>query len=217
MSSLGQQALTPMALNSHPPTTKPVINAIKRMLDIVLAGGLLVLSLPLMGLCIGLIKWADPGPAIYSQWRVGLDGWLFRIHKLRTMYRDAEQSTGAVWAKRHDDRIIGVCRWMRRSHIDELPQLWNILRGEMSLVGPRPERPEIHDLVRRRMPTFDRRLVVRPGLTGLSQLRNGYTNDLEGTRRKLRSDLYYIRRMGLVTDLMLILRTTLMFWDRRAH
>jgi lipopolysaccharide/colanic/teichoic acid biosynthesis glycosyltransferase len=194
-----------------------ITQAFKRMLDIVLGLMLLVLCLPLLALCVAMIKLRDPGPAIYSQWRVGKDGRLFRIYKLRTMHHDAEDKTGAVCASTDDRRVIGVCRWMRQSHVDELPQLWNTITGEMSLVGPRPERPEIHERICDELPEFRQRLVVKPGLTGLAQLRNGYTNDLAGNRRKLEYDLAYIAQVHWWTELKLMLLTVPKFWDRKAH
>ncbi len=188
----------------------------KRLLDLVVASALTIAVAPLMLVCIVLIKLADPGPAFYSQWRVGQDGWLFRIYKLRTMYRDAERSTGAVCAASDDDRVIGWCRWMRRSHVDELPQLWNVLRGQMTLVGPRPERPELYQRICRKLPVFEGRLNARPGLTGLAQLTSGYTNDLAGFGQKLESDLRYIHSMSFWGDVKLILQTVPKLWDPKA-
>ncbi len=189
---------------------------IKRFLDV--AGALfgLVFTAPLLAICAVMIKLSDGGPVLYTQWRAGRGGWLFRIYKLRTMYLDSERRTGAVFARRSDDRIIPLCRWMRRSHADELPQLINVIRGEMSLVGPRPERPEIMDQLAEDVPGLERRLAVKPGVTGLAQLRNGYTNDVESARRKLALDLAYIERMGWLTDLRLILGTVPRLWDRTA-
>lgn len=188
----------------------------KRLVDILFALVALVLLMPILLFCIALIKLSDPGPAIYSQWRVGSGGRLFRIYKLRTMRMTAEHDTGAVCALPDDSRVIASCRWMRRSHVDELPQLINILTGQMSLVGPRPERPEIHTAITRELPEFEQRLSVKPGLTGLAQVRNGYTNDLAGSRCKLDYDLQYIRRAGLWMDIKLIMSTIPKVWDREA-
>jgi lipopolysaccharide/colanic/teichoic acid biosynthesis glycosyltransferase len=142
---------------------------------------------------------------------------MFRIHKLRTMRLDAEESGRAQFATARDPRVLPGCSWMRRSHADELPQLWNILRGEMSLVGPRPERPEMLEWLRQHLPAIGRRLLVRPGLTGLAQVRNGYTNDLAGARRKQAFDLRYLRRPSCLADLALVLQTVPKVWDRGAQ
>ncbi len=189
---------------------------LRRLLDITGAGVGLLLLLPIMVGCGLWIKICDPGPVLYRQWRVGRNGWLFPIYKLRTMRLKAERLGETKLASAHDPRILPGCGWMRKSHVDELPQLWNILIGQMTLVGPRPERPEIFDQLCNRIPGFARRIIVRPGLTGLAQISNGYTNDLSGMRRKLAYDLRYLRRRSLLTDLRLILRTLPRFWDRSA-
>ncbi len=191
-------------------------NLVKRSLDIVGASVGLILVAPILLVCAAWIKLADGGPVFYSQWRVGQDGWLFRIYKLRTMSLTAERCGDARFASARDPRIIPGCNWMRRSHADELPQLINILLGQMSLVGPRPERPEIMEQLRQDIPGIDKRLATRPGLTGLAQVRNGYTNDVQGTRRKLAYDLQYLRTRSIKTDLILILQTLPCVWDQAA-
>lgn len=187
----------------------------KRLID--LAGALLALTLfsPVILFAAAWVKIADGGPVFYRQWRVGRDGRLFKIWKLRTMRTDAEKD-GPKFASENDSRIVAGCNWMRTSHVDELPQLLNILRGEMSLVGPRPERPEFVDRLRADLPNVDRRLAATPGITGLAQVVNGYTNDLEGMRRKLELDLAYLEQRSIATDLRLILKTVPRFWDRSA-
>lgn len=187
----------------------------KRLVD--LTGALLALLLfsPLLVFTALWVKLADGGPVFYRQWRVGRDGKLFRIWKLRTMRTDAEKD-GPQFATDNDPRIVRGCGWMRTSHVDELPQLLNILRGEMSLVGPRPERPEFIDQLRTELPGVDRRLAGTPGLTGLAQVVNGYTNDIEGMRRKLDLDLRYLEQRSIRLDLRLILKTLPRFWDRTA-
>lgn len=189
----------------------------KRAADVVLSSVTLLIFAPLLIVCVVLIKCADPGPALYWQWRAGRGGRLFRLWKLRTMWQDAERDTGAVYAGTNDARVIGVCRPMRRSHVDELPQLFNILCGQMSLVGPRPERPDLINQISRHLPQFVDRLAVRPGLTGLAQLRNGYTDDLDGARLKLDYDMSYIGSMSVWKDLKLMVQTLPRFWDRKAH
>jgi lipopolysaccharide/colanic/teichoic acid biosynthesis glycosyltransferase len=190
---------------------------VRRALDI--AGaivGLLTLG-PLMLFCAAWIKFADGGPVLYHQWRVGLGGELFRIHKFRTMRQDAERVAGARFASRSDPRVLPGCMWMRRSHADELPQLWNVLTGDMSLVGPRPERPELHHRLLSSLPRMNLRLSVRPGITGLAQIRNGYTDDVNGARRKLAYDLLYLRRRSVLSDVSLILETLPKVWDHAAR
>ncbi len=178
----------------------------KRCFDI--AGSLfgLLLTAPVLAACVLWIRIQDGGPAVYRQWRVGRDGWLFQIYKLRTMGHDAEHG-GARFAEADDPRVLPGCGWMRRSHVDELPQLWNVLRGQMSLVGPRPERPEMIEQLRPMIRHIDRRHVRRPGLTGLAQVVNGYTNDVAGARRKMAYDMRYLRRYGLMGELGIMLRT----------
>lgn len=207
----------------HSPIDPPLVGqslrsrAYKRLLDVTLASIGLLLTSPLLLVCAIWIKCRNPGPAFYRQWRVGRNGRMFIIHKLRTMRLDAERGRGAICAAAGDSRIIPGCAWMRRSHLDELPQLWNILRGQMSVVGPRPERPEIIQLVAGELPEFESRLVVKPGLTGLAQLRNGYANDVSGLRKKLEYDLQYIAAMSCWKDLKLIFQTLPRVWDQAAH
>lgn len=191
--------------------------AAKRVVDVVLSGVLLVLLAPLLMACAALIRLRSAGSAIFTQVRVGKNGRLFRMYKFRTMYRDAEHRSGAVWAGHDDPRVVPGCRWMRRSHVDELPQLLNVLKGEMSLVGPRPERPEILVQLQSHYPQVMRRLAVRPGITGLAQIRNGYDTTIAGFSHKLHADLEYIemRRWGL--DLSILLRTFTKLNDRLAH
>jgi lipopolysaccharide/colanic/teichoic acid biosynthesis glycosyltransferase len=189
---------------------------LKRSMDIAAGGlGLLVCG-PVIVAASLWIKLADGGPVLYRQWRVGYDGWMFRLYKLRTMRLDAEHDGQARFASRNDPRIIPGCGWMRKSHVDELPQLWNILWGQMSLVGPRPERPEMFEQLRPSIPKIERRLTSKPGLTGLAQVSNGYTNDLTGARRKLSYDLRYLRHRTIRGDLRLVAATIPKVWDRTA-
>lgn len=187
----------------------------KRVLDIAGALAGLAVGGPIILAAAAWIYLVDGGPVFYRQWRVGQHGWLFRIYKLRTMRNDAERD-GVRQATRSDSRVLPGCTWMRRSHVDELPQLWNILVGDMSLVGPRPERPEIIEWLRQFVPRIDLRTAAKPGLTGLAQVRNGYTNDIAGARRKIALDLRYLRRRGILTDIGLVLATVTRLWDRSA-
>ncbi|MEO0588599.1 MAG: sugar transferase [Planctomycetota bacterium] len=193
----------------------PAYPLAKRAFDVCGAALALLALSPVLLFCAAWIKLIDGGPVIYRQWRAGRDGWLFVIYKFRTMRLDAEAG-GARFATNHDPRIIPGCGWMRRSHVDELPQLLNILKGEMSLVGPRPERPEMIDELKPDIPDFEDRLGATPGLTGLAQVAAGYSNDTEGMRTKLRYDLEYLRRRSLLADAHVVVKTVPKFWDQAA-
>ena len=188
----------------------------KEVVDIVLGLVLLVVSLPVLLICAIMIKVTSKGPVFFVQVRAGKDGKLFKMYKLRTMYVDAEERSGAVWCGDKDPRIVGVCRWMRQSHVDELPQLLNIIKGEMSLVGPRPERPEILDELEEVYPDIRKRLTVKPGITGLAQVRNGYDTTIEAFRHKLASDLEYIANRKWGTELRILFATVAKFNDKTA-
>lgn len=188
----------------------------KRGMDIAASLVGLIVFAPVIAIIAAWIKLVDGGPVFYRQWRVGRNGWLFRLYKLRTMTTDAESDGLARFARGGDPRILPGCAWMRKSHVDELPQLWNILKGHMSLVGPRPERPEIFEILRPSMPKIERRLDAKPGLTGLAQIRNGYTNDTTGARKKQAYDLRYLRRRSLWSDLRLLMATVPKIWDQNA-
>lgn len=180
------------------------------VLDFVLALVLLVLTAPVTLLAALLVKLTSRGPAIYTQVRVGQGGRLYVIYKLRTMFQDCEARTGAVWAKAGDQRITPVGRFLRASHIDEFPQLVNILLGQMSLIGPRPERPEIVQYLKTKIDDYTDRLEVRPGITGLAQVHLPPDVDLEGVRKKLVCDLHYIRHPSAWTDLGILICTGLL-------
>jgi lipopolysaccharide/colanic/teichoic acid biosynthesis glycosyltransferase len=177
------------------------------VLSRVLALFLMVPALPIIGFCVLLVRWTTRGPGIYCQRRIGYQGREFVLYKIRSMYDDAESETGAVWASPNDPRVTPVGRFLRWSHLDELPQLVNVLRGEMSLVGPRPERQEIVTHLEKVFPTYRERLQVYPGITGLAQLRQGPDTELESVRSKLASDLAYID--GRVTSRLLDVRILL--------
>lgn len=180
------------------------------ILDFVLALLLLVLTAPVTLLAALLVKLTSRGPAIYTQVRVGQGGRLYVIYKLRTMVLDSEAGTGAVWAKAGDPRITPIGRFLRASHIDEFPQLVNILLGQMSLIGPRPERPEIVQYLKTKVDNYLERLEVRPGITGLAQVHLPPDVDLEGVRKKLVCDLHYIRHPSAWTDLRILICTGLL-------
>ena len=198
------------------PLARRYFDAAKEIVDVLLGCVALVLSLPVLIVCAVIVKLASRGPVLYLQTRVGKGGKHFRMYKLRTMFVDAESATGAVWAAAGDSRIVPGCGWMRRSHVDELPQLLNVIKGDMSLVGPRPERPEILDELAKVYPNAKKRLEVRPGITGLAQIRNGYDGSVEAFRRKLEADLEYIERRKWSMELRILAGTLKKFNDREA-
>jgi lipopolysaccharide/colanic/teichoic acid biosynthesis glycosyltransferase len=172
---------------------------------------LLIATAPLVLMLAVVVKLTSTGPAFYSQTRQGLKGRPYRIIKLRTMRHDAEAQTGPVWAVEGDPRINAVGRFLRDTHLDELPQLWNVLRGEMSLIGPRPERPEIASRLVRNIPAYPGRLVLRPGVTGLAQMLLPADSDLDSVKRKLSLDLYYVRNVNFLLDVRIALCTAFYF------
>jgi len=179
-----------------------------RILDLLGSVVMLALALPVMGLAAAAVRLTSPGPALYVQQRVGMNGRVFPIYKFRSMCADAEASTGAVWATPGGDaRVTRVGRLLRRTRIDELPQLWNVLRGDMSLVGPRPERPEFVEDLTRQIPFYSQRHVVRPGLTGWAQVRYAYGASVEDAMEKLQYDLYYIKNRSIALNLYIIIET----------
>jgi exopolysaccharide biosynthesis polyprenyl glycosylphosphotransferase len=180
--------------------------AAKRALDVVVAGAMLVALAPVMAVTALLVWITDGRPVLYAQERTGRRGRIYRVHKLRTMRRDAER-LGAAWATEDDPRVLPVGRFMRRSRIDELPQLWNVLKGEMSLVGPRPEREVFLAELKARWPLFQLRELVKPGLSGWAQLKFGYVSTMEEQAKKLEYDLYYVKNASLFLDLVCLLAT----------
>lgn len=179
---------------------------LKRTLDVTAAAIGLILSLPFTLLAAILIPLDSRGPLLFRQQRCGQSGKTFTVLKFRTMVQDAEKD-GAVWAGKQDARVTRVGRFLRTTRIDEIPQLINVLRGEMSLVGPRPERPEFVHMLSETIPFYQERLVVPPGVTGWAQVMFPYAASVEATRRKLQFDLYYIKHVSLSLDLMILLRT----------
>lgn len=157
---------------------------------------LLLFTMPLILVAMALVKLTSPGPVLYMQTRVGRRGKPFTILKIRTMRHHAESLTGARWSTAGDNRITPVGRWLRKTHLDELPQLWNVLKGDMSLIGPRPERPEFVPQLEQAINHYRARLLVRPGLTGIAQIQLPPDSDLGSVRTKLAYDLHYIRGLG---------------------
>ena len=179
----------------------------KRLFDIVCAGLGLLILLPLLIALALWIKWDSPGPVLFRQERVGRFGKPFYIHKFRSMRVDAEKGGVAVWASKDDDRSTRVGRFIRKTRLDELPQLIAVLRGDMSFVGPRPERPQFVDMLNDEVRYYGVRHSVKPGLTGWAQLRYPYGASVRDAEEKLKFDLFYVKNHGLVFDLMILLQT----------
>jgi lipopolysaccharide/colanic/teichoic acid biosynthesis glycosyltransferase len=204
-----------------------------RVMNVIIAGLALFVALPLLLLIAVAIKLTGPGPVLYTQERIGLDrrtpgtagnrrrtrdlgGRPFTIYKFRTMRVDAEHATGAVWATQNDPRITPVGRFLRQYRLDEIPQLLNVMRGEMNIVGPRPERPTIFAELREHIAEYPQRQRAKPGITGLAQIHHHYDRSVDDVRTKVRYDLEYIRRRSLLEDLRIMLRTIPVVLFRRG-
>jgi lipopolysaccharide/colanic/teichoic acid biosynthesis glycosyltransferase len=181
--------------------------AVKAVLEYSLAVVILILAAPVILLCAVLVRLTSRGPAFYSQTRLGLGGRPYRIYKLRTMYHQCELLSGPQWSQSGDPRVTPLGRFLRSTHLDELPQLWNILRGEMGLIGPRPERPEFIPALAKAIPLYEMRMLVRPGVTGLAQVQVPADSDLESVRVKVAHDLFYIQNASLWMDLRILAAT----------
>ena len=186
---------------------KKTYEEIKRFFDLVFALVLGILVLPLIASIALVVKAGSPGSVFYRQKRVGQNGKIFEIIKFRTMKKDAEKETGAVWAQENDPRVTVLGKLLRNTRIDELPQLWNILKGEMSFVGPRAERPEFHDKLKSSVPFYEERYIIKPGLSGWAQINYHYGSSIHDAAEKLQYDLYYIKNRSLILDLGIILKT----------
>lgn len=186
--------------------TNPVKLRLKRIIDISLSLFLLILTAPILFLTALAIRLESKGNAVYSQIRTGKDNKPFTIYKLRSMRSDAEKD-GAKWAQKNDNRITRVGKVIRLTRLDELPQLWNVLRGDMSFVGPRPERPEFNEMLKKELPFYELRHIVRPGITGWAQVLYPYGASVEDSKEKLQFELYYIKHSGTMLDLLIILKT----------
>jgi sugar transferase (PEP-CTERM system associated) len=180
---------------------------IKRVFDILSSALLLVLLMPVMVLAAIAIKLESRGPVLYRQERVGLGGRSFMCIKFRSMRADAERDGVARWAVKNDPRVTAVGSFLRKSRIDELPQLWSVLTGEMSLVGPRPERPSFVEQLKQDIPFYEIRHTVKPGITGWAQVRYHYGASLDDSRRKHQFDLYYVKNNSLFLDLIVLIET----------
>jgi lipopolysaccharide/colanic/teichoic acid biosynthesis glycosyltransferase len=168
---------------------------------------IMIMVAPLIGLSALLVKLSSSGPAFYTQTRLGMRGRLFTIYKIRTMIHNCESLTGPRWSMPGDPRVTRLGRFLRATHLDELPQLLNVLCGDMCLIGPRPERPEFLPERQRELPHYAERLAVRPGVTGLAQIQLPADTDLDSVRRKLAYDLYYIHKVGFWLDTRILICT----------
>jgi sugar transferase (PEP-CTERM system associated) len=184
-----------------------LVNSAKRVMDVAAAAVGLVLAMPVMAIVAIAVKRTSSGPVLYRQERVGRHGRVFSVLKFRSMREDAEAGTGAVWASPNDNRVTPIGRFLRRSRLDELPQLINVIKGDMSLVGPRPERPEFVKQLTEQIPFYGQRHIIRPGLTGWAQVRYTYGSSVEDALEKLQYDLYYIKNLSIPLDLFIIFST----------
>lgn len=219
------------------PSKGPQQGRFKRFLDLIVASLACVFALPIALLVALAIRLDSRGPILYSQERVGIDrrrrrgrsakskdrrkvqgyGRPFTIYKFRSMVSDAEKKTGPVWAADHDPRATRVGAFLRRSHLDEIPQLLNVLRGDMSMVGPRPERPQLFGNLVAQVPQYALRCRVLPGITGIAQIKNGYDDSLQSAARKVEYDLYYIRNSSTLMDIQIMAATALVLARGKQH
>ncbi len=189
----------------------------KRLMDVLVSALFLIVVSPVIILTAIAIRLESRGPVFYKQERLGLNGRVFRILKFRSMYQDAESRTGPVWSTKDDPRITRVGKFIRLVRIDEIPQMINVLRGEMSLVGPRPERPVFVEQLAKQIPYYKRRLNVRPGITGWAQVKHKYDESLEDVKQKLRYDLFYVENISLKMDIKILFRTILVVLFGKGH
>ncbi|MBM4159785.1 MAG: sugar transferase [Ignavibacteria bacterium] len=200
-----------------PDIMRPWEESLKRFVDITVAAAILLVGLPLWILVPLFIKIDSPGPVFYKQERVGRNGRIFKMVKFRSMYSDAEKHSGPIWASKKDPRVTRVGKFIRRLHIDEVPQFINVLTGDMSLVGPRPERPFFVEKLATELPLYKRRLKVRPGITGWAQVKHKYDESIEDVRFKLKYDLFYIENMSWRMDLKILFNTFYVMITGRGH
>ena len=189
---------------------------VKRAFDILAALTLLIITLPITLITACLIKFTSPGPIFFSQTRVGIKNSPFILYKFRTMHNNAE-TKGAQWAQNNDHRITTIGRFLRKTRIDEIPQCWNIFKGEMSIIGPRPERPEFTSALAKEIPYYDLRHIIRHGITGWAQVKYPYGASTEDALKKLQYELYYIKNQSLLLDLNIVLRTLITVFQRAGR
>jgi len=201
----------------RPQLMKPWEEIAKRMLDIIFSISVIIFGLPVW-ICIAIfIKIDSRGPIFYRQTRIGLNGTSFRMYKFRSMRSDAEKKSGPIWAGKNDPRVTRVGRWLRRMHLDEIPQFINVLIGDMSLVGPRPERPFFVDKLTKEIPLYNHRHRVRPGITGWAQVKHKYDESMEDVRAKIKYDLFYIENISWRMDLKILLNTFYVMLTGKGH
>ncbi len=188
----------------------------KRFFDVLSSLLLLLVSLPIMGIAALLIKWLSPGPVFYLQTRSGVRGKPFKLIKFRTMHVGAETETGPTFTIKDDKRVTPIGRFLRHTHIDEIPQLVNVLKGDMSFIGPRPERPEFILKLEKRIPFYSLRLFVKPGISGWAQIAYQYVSTLEGMKEKFRYDLYYLKHLSFMFDFKIVVQTILYVLTKRG-
>jgi len=207
LGKLPLDGLNPSALIfTHGFNVKTSQQILRRIVSILVSFVGLLLCLPMIPFIILAVRLSSPGPIFFKQTRVGLRGRPFSVIKFRTMRQDAEKN-GAVWATKNDARVTPLGRFMRKTRLDEIPQLWNVLRGEMGFVGPRPERPEFVQWLNTEIPFYELRHIIRPGITGWAQVRYRYGATLEETRQKLEYDLYYVKHLSIGLDLLIMFET----------
>jgi lipopolysaccharide/colanic/teichoic acid biosynthesis glycosyltransferase len=184
-------------------------DSLKPSVEFLVALTILIPALPIIGLAWLLVKWVSPGPGFYLQTRCGRGNRPYRIVKIRTMHHNIEAKTGVQWATQNDPRVFRLGKWLRITHLDELPQLFNVLAGSMTLVGPRPERPEVIESkgLRESVPGYDLRMAIKPGVTGLAQVQLPADSDVRGVRYKVAYDLYYLNHRSLNLDLRIVTAT----------
>jgi len=200
-----------------PEIMRPWEESLKRAVDMAVAAAILMVGLPLWVLVALLIKIDSRGPVFYMQERVGRNGKMFNMVKFRSMYSDAEKHSGPIWASKKDPRVTRVGKLIRRLHIDEVPQFINVLTGDMSLVGPRPERPFFVEKLATELPLYKRRLKVRPGITGWAQVKHKYDESIEDVKLKLKYDLFYIENMSWRMDLKILFNTFYVMLTGKGH
>jgi exopolysaccharide biosynthesis polyprenyl glycosylphosphotransferase len=203
-------------IDINPQLMPPWEESLKRMLDVCVSATVLLVGFPVWLFIALLIKLESPGPILYTQDRVGRDGKVFKILKFRSMKEGAE-AAGPQWANKKDVRVTRVGKILRKLHLDEVPQFWNVLKGEMSLVGPRPERPVFVEQLAKEIPLYHRRMNVRPGITGWAQVKHKYDENIEDVRKKVQYDLFYIENMSLRMDFKILLSTVAHVLLGRGH
>ena len=207
LGKLPLDGLNPSALIfTHGFNVKASQQIVRRLVSILVSSIGLLLCLPMIPFIILAVRLSSPGSIFFRQIRVGLHGRPFAVIKFRTMRQDAEKN-GAVWATKNDARVTPLGRFMRKTRLDEIPQLWNVLRGEMGFVGPRPERPEFVQWLNTEIPFYELRHIIRPGITGWAQVRYRYGASLEETKQKLEYDLYYVKHLSIGLDLLIMFET----------